>query len=144
GKPKGVIVTHHNVARLFQSTRSWFNFNSQDIWTMFHSHAFDFSVWELWGALLCGGQVVMVPYWVSRNPEAFYELLSTERVTVMCQTPSAFRQLIHAEERTGERKLSLRCVIFGGEALEPQSLKMWIDRHGDDHLRLVNMYGITE
>jgi len=145
GKPKGVVVTHSNAVRLFLETRHWFNFSQQDIWALFHSFAFDFSVWETWGALLHGGKVVVVPYFVSRNPEAFYELLGREQVTILNQTPSAFRQLIRAEEEAAERKnLSLRLVIFGGEALDLQSLKPWMDRHGDERPELINMFGITE
>ncbi|MDB6039124.1 MAG: amino acid adenylation domain protein, partial [Verrucomicrobiales bacterium] len=145
GKPKGVVVTHHNVMRLFSATDRWYEFDENDVWTLFHSFAFDFSVWELWGALFYGGRVVVVPYLVARAPEAFYQLLSKERVTVLNQTPSAFRQLIWAEESAAEKQaLSLRYVIFGGEALELQSLRPWFARHGDEMPELVNMYGITE
>ncbi|MBW4617799.1 MAG: amino acid adenylation domain-containing protein [Cyanosarcina radialis HA8281-LM2] len=141
GKPKGVLIPHANVVRLLEATQSWFQFDRHDAWTLFHSYAFDFSVWEIWGALLYGGRLVIVPYWVSRSPAAFYDLLCQQQVTVLNQTPSAFRQLIHLESSD---KLNLRLVIFGGEALEIQSLKPWFEKHGDEFPRLVNMYGITE
>ena len=145
GKPKGVVVSHRNIVRLFEATEPWFHFNERDVWSFFHSHAFDFSVWEIWGALLYGGRVVVVPFWVSRTPQAFYDLLVAENVTVLNQTPSAFRQLMGVEDTPGVSKpLSLRLVIFGGEALRLQSLRPWFKHHGDQHPRLVNMYGITE
>ena len=158
GKPKGVLVNHSNVVRLFAATDAWYNFNSQDVWSLFHSYAFDFSVWEMWGALLYGGRLVVVPYLVTRSPEAFYQLLCQEKVTILNQTPTAFRQLIQAEESlkgsfplsrgdrssTTDNDLSLRLVIFGGEALEINSLQPWFQRHGDQCPQLVNMYGITE
>ncbi|HEX8273712.1 MAG TPA: amino acid adenylation domain-containing protein [Longimicrobiaceae bacterium] len=143
GRPKGALVEHRNVARLFSATDAWFGFGPTDVWTLFHSYAFDFSVWEIWGALLYGGRLVVVPLETSRDPEAFHALVRREGVTVLSQTPSAFRQLIRADaERGGE--LALREVVFGGEALEPASLREWVERHGIDRPRLVNMYGITE
>ncbi len=147
GTPKGVVVTHANVDRLFTATDPWFGFNSDDVWTLFHSYAFDFSVWELWGALRYGGRLVVLSFLESRDPEGFYRLLARERVTVLNQTPSAFRQLARAEEAVlggAPPDLALRFVIFGGEALEPASLAPWIARHGDRQPRLINMYGITE
>jgi amino acid adenylation domain-containing protein/non-ribosomal peptide synthase protein (TIGR01720 family) len=148
GKPKGVQVTHANVARLFAATDDWFGFGSKDVWTLFHSYAFDFSVWEIWGALLYGGRLVIVPFDVSRSPDDFYALLEREGVTVLNQTPSAFRPLMRvdaeAAERGEMRDLALRHVIFGGEALDPATLRGWVERRGDDRPRLVNMYGITE
>ena len=145
GKPKGVMVTHANATRLFSSTEHWFQFGSADTWTLFHSFAFDFSVWEIWGALLYGGKLVVVPYEVSRSPQDFYRLLCDQNVTILNQTPSAFRQLIRADERLHETcSHSLRTVVFGGEALEFHSLKPWVDRYGDQAPRLINMYGITE
>ncbi|MFT3774237.1 MAG: amino acid adenylation domain-containing protein [Minicystis sp.] len=147
GKPKGAMVTHDNVVRLFEATDHWYRFGTSDVWTMFHSYAFDFSVWEIWGALFYGGRVVIVPYWISRNPEAFYDLLGAEGVTVLNQTPSAFRQLVRVDESVSAEaraKLRLRYVIFGGEALDLGDLRPWWERHGDKQPQLVNMYGITE
>jgi amino acid adenylation domain-containing protein/non-ribosomal peptide synthase protein (TIGR01720 family) len=148
GKPKGVMTSHENVHRLFESTKEWYHFDHQDVWTLFHSYAFDFSVWELWGALLYGGRLVIVPYTTSRSPQSFYKLLKEEGVTILNQTPSAFYQVSLYEEGLTpldfKRDLSLRCVIFGGEALEFSKLTSWFDRHGYSHPQLINMYGITE
>ncbi len=146
GRPKGVLVRHSCVTRLLAGTEHWFGFGPDDVWTLFHSYAFDVSVWEMWGAFLYGGRLAVVPFWVSRSPEAYYDLLRREGVTVLCQTPSAFRQLDQAEEAlvAGPEELRLRYVIFAGEALEPNSLAPWMDRHGDERPALINMYGITE
>jgi amino acid adenylation domain-containing protein len=145
GRPKGVQLTHGNVARLFTATEAWYRFGADDVWTLFHSFAFDVSVWELWGALLYGGRIVVVPYLVSRSPSEFIDLLAKHRVTVLNQSPSAFRLFVQAEERKPlAAPLSLRLIIFAGEALDLQSLKPWVERHGDTKPVLVNMYGITE
>ncbi len=144
GRPKGVMVSHRNVTRLLSQTEAWFQFNEQDVWTMFHSFAFDFSVWEMWGCLLHGGRLVLVPFEVSRSPEEFYALLAEERVTVLNQTPSALSLLIQADGRGPRLPLSLRTIVLGGEALNLRSLLPWFERHGDAAPEIINMYGITE
>ncbi len=145
GKPKGVVVNHHNVVRLFQASQGHFHFNEQDVWTLFHSYAFDFSVWELWGALLYGGKIVVVPYDSSRAPDTFSTLVQDQRVTILNQTPSAFRLLMEQVQTAKPlQPLSLRWVIFGGEALNVPSLRPWVTHYGDSQPRLMNMYGITE
>ena len=144
GKPKGVMVTHRNVARLLSATDAWFHFDENDVWTLFHSLAFDFSVWEIWGCLLHGGRLLIVPFAVSRSPEEFHELLVREQVTVLNQTPSAFYQLMRIDQARRSPQLALRLVIFGGEALNFKTLAPWFAAHGDRQPRLINMYGITE
>ncbi|MBX7224162.1 MAG: amino acid adenylation domain-containing protein, partial [Blastocatellia bacterium] len=167
GRPKGVEVTHANVVRLLTATETWFGFDQSDVWTFFHSAAFDFSVWEMWGALLYGGRLVMVDYWTTRSAEAFCELLEREQVTVLNQTPTAFFALQRVIFEKNPR-LNLRTVIFGGEALEVAKLRPWFEgnlhRRGAEEAqsfrqenpsdlspqssvlspRLINMYGITE
>ncbi|RYE33078.1 MAG: amino acid adenylation domain-containing protein [Hyphomicrobiales bacterium] len=144
GRPKGVAVEHGAVSRLFSATRHWFGFRPDDVWTLFHSVSFDFSVWEIWGALLHGGRLVIVPESTARDPIAFLRLLADEGVTVLNQTPSAFAALDRADhDRLGQEQLMLRLVIFGGEALDVRRLAGWYARRGE-HAHLVNMYGITE
>jgi amino acid adenylation domain-containing protein len=145
GQPKGVMVTHDNVARLFAATNAQFHFSSNDVWTLFHSYAFDFSVWELWGPLLYGGRLVVVPQDVSRTPFEFAQLVKDERVTILNQTPSAFRQLSnYFTQREEEIPATLRAVIFGGEALDFSALREWVEHYGAERPSLINMYGITE
>jgi amino acid adenylation domain-containing protein len=149
GSPKGVAVEHRNVVRLFEATGPWFGFDHTDVWTLFHSVSFDFSVWEIWGALLHGGRLVLLPDAVSRSPELLMSRLRDEQVTVLNQTPSAFHQFLtvlcpDSGDPAATAGLALRLVIFGGERLDPRALAPWLARHGDEKPLLVNMYGITE
>jgi amino acid adenylation domain-containing protein len=143
GRPKGVMVTHRDLVRLFTATDPWFGFGPGDTFALFHSYAFDVSVWELWGALLHGARAAVVPHWVSRSPEDFHALLRKHRVTALNQTPQAFRQLATADA-DHPPLADLRTVILAGEALELPSLTGWWERYGADRPRLINMHGITE
>jgi len=138
GQPKGVMVPHRNVVGLIEATRSGFALSGEDVWTWFHSGSFDFSVWEIWGCLMTGGRLVVVPHEVSRDPEHFRDLLVSSGTTVLSQTPSAFAQLLD----TTHAATGVRLIVFGGEALDSALLLPWLDRHPD--CRAVNMYGITE
>ncbi|MGW5047926.1 amino acid adenylation domain-containing protein [Streptomyces griseoluteus] len=146
GRPKGVVVAHANVMALFTAAHDLFDFGPDDVWTLFHSYAFDFSVWELWGALLHGGTLVVVPVGTARSAPDFLRLLADRRVTVLNQTPSAFYELARAdaEDPVTSSQLALRYLVFGGEALDLARLEEWYERHGPGKPELVNMYGITE
>ncbi|MCV9934719.1 amino acid adenylation domain-containing protein, partial [Flavobacterium sp. LS1R47] len=146
GKPKGVMQMHCNVMRLFTSTDSQFGFNEDDVWTLFHSYAFDFSVWELWGALVYGGKLIIISKEQAQDLEGFYQLCRKEKVSVLNQTPSAFYRFADIANGLGQSDLSLRYIIFGGEALNTNQLSSWWDYQLKSNLetRLINMYGITE
>ena len=142
GKPKGVMIEHQNVVRLLFNSRCQFDFSDRDIWTMFHSFCFDFSVWEMYGALLYGGKLVVVPKEAAMDTREFLNILKQEKVTVLNQTPAAFYNLIQEEAAAADHALTLRYVIFGGEALKPILLKPFRQKY--PQTKLINMYGITE
>ena len=139
GRPKGVQIEHESVASLFAATQPLFDFSVNDVWTVSHSYAFDFSVWEIWGCLLHGGHLVIVPPHVNQSPEAFRELLQAEQVTILNQTPSAIRQLLQGNAKAVE-DLALRLVICGGEAL-PREVEAQLSDWG---VPAWNFYGPTE
>ncbi|MFJ1565797.1 amino acid adenylation domain-containing protein [Streptomyces erythrochromogenes] len=144
GRPKGVVVPHSSVVTLLANTRPDMDFGPHDVWVQFHSYSFDFAVWELWGALVHGGELLVPEYALTRSPVDFHRLVRERAVTVLNQTPSAFYQFMEADRHAAEPLPALRRVVFGGEALDLGRLRGWVERHGTASPELVNMYGITE
>jgi amino acid adenylation domain-containing protein/non-ribosomal peptide synthase protein (TIGR01720 family) len=132
GVPKGVAVTQHNVAQLFDSLQIGVELAPGQVWTQFHSYAFDFSVWEIWGALLHGGRLVVVPDSVARSPDDFHALLVSEQVTVLTQTPSAVGML-------STEGLESAALVIGAEPCPPELVDRWAPGRV-----MVNVYGPTE
>jgi amino acid adenylation domain-containing protein len=142
GRPKGAVVEHENIVRLLFNEKFQFDFNEADVWTLFHSYCFDFSVWEMYGALLYGAKLLVIPKTVSIDPVSFWQILRSEGVTVLNQTPTSFHHIAHLETQAPQNQLKLKYVIFGGERLNPAELKQWKQKYPDT--KLINMYGITE
>ncbi len=145
GTPKGVMVTHGNLAPLFDDIGARLEIAADDVWTAFHPFSFGFSVWEIWGALSYGGRLVIVPPELRTDPARLFELIRAQQVTIVSQTPSAFRQnLLSDVFADGLAATMLRCVVLSGEAADTNALQRWFARHGDGELRIVNTYAVTE
>lgn len=146
GNPKGCQITHANLISYFDAVDAAYDLRHDDVWALFQSYAFDVSGLEMWGALTHGARLVVLPYLVTRSPEVFRQLLIDERVTCVAQTPTAFSQLMRADDEAGGGRsdFALRYVFLGGEAAELQALRPWFERYGDERPQLVNMYGPTE
>ncbi|MFG2823371.1 amino acid adenylation domain-containing protein, partial [Kitasatospora sp. NPDC048365] len=146
GRPKGVALSHRNVVRLMTTAAGHYGFGPGDTSSMTHSYAFDVSVFEMWAALAFGGTLLVVPTETTRSPEELLDLLAEQRVTVLSQTPTAFRALVSAAADGDPRieRLAVRAVVFAGEKLEIPELAPWVERIGLERTALVNMYGITE
>ncbi|MFH8803871.1 amino acid adenylation domain-containing protein [Streptomyces sp. NPDC017936] len=144
GTPKGCVVGHAHVLALLDAALPLYGAGPDDVWTLFHSWSFDFSVWEIWGALLTGARTVVVDRSVAADPETFAGLLAEERVTVLNQVPSAFGALVTEAAATGLRLPALRHVVLGGEALVPDDVRRWWRADIAPHCAVTNMYGITE
>ncbi len=142
GNPKGSLISHRNVVRLFFNDQKLFDFNECDTWVMFHSYCFDFSVWEMYGALLFGGKLIIPTYETTRDVELFFECIEHNAITILNQTPSAFYMLDELLKEKNYPIISVRKIIFGGEALNPQRLMTWYENY--PNIELINMYGITE
>ena len=142
GRPKGVAIRHGSVTALLEATAPLLGLRDDDVWSFVHSPSFDFSIWELFGCLATGGRLVVAPYWTARSARALHRLLARERVTVLSATPTAFSELVAADEHDGE--LDVRLVVLGGEQIQPAAVARWKRRRPDERCTVVNMYGITE
>ncbi|RVW00523.1 amino acid adenylation domain-containing protein [Rhodococcus spongiicola] len=144
GRPKGVQVNHQSATALLESAKTAFGTADGAVWTVFHSYAFDFSVWEIWGALTSGGTLVVVDQDTVRTPDAFVELLRGEHVNVLGQTPAAFFQFADAERAAGRPLTELQRLLVGGDDYDQHRMVPWLERHEGDGSALVSVYGITE
>jgi amino acid adenylation domain-containing protein len=142
GKPKGVQVTHQNVVSLIEACEQEFELSENDTWMFSHSYCFDVSVWELFGALSHGANLIIPTEVEVRDMELFGKLLCDKRVTVLNQTPSAFYALMHSINEAEDTFVAVRYVVLAGEVLNTANLKSWFQRYPKQ--TIINMYGPTE
>lgn len=143
GKPKGTMMTNTNIANLLNSTYENFNQDSDDIWTLFHTYTFDFSQWETYGCLTHGGKLIVVPKETTLNPSALIDLIESEKVTILNQTPAYFYKVIEKDAATNSRKLeTIRLVILGGEAVFAKPIEPFKIKY--PNCVIYNGYGPTE
>ncbi len=145
-QPKGCMVTHNNVVRSMNNDAHCFNFCTTDVWVLAHSCCFDFSVWEMYGALLHGGKLLIPEQNDLRDEVTFLQLIKAHKVSVLNQVPEAFYNLIREESRQPSHTLSdhLRYVFLRGGKLESSNFQQWIDHYDLDTIHLIDMYGTTE
>ena len=144
GEPKGTLITNRNVVGLLHATNNIFNQNEQDVWTLFHTYTFDFSTWEIFGSLLYGGKLVVIPKEVTTNPKEFFNLVIHEKVTILNQTPTFFYKVLEQEKLfdLSSSDLSIRYIILGGEAVQAKPLKYFKNKY--PNIKIYNGYGPTE
>ncbi|WP_404479089.1 amino acid adenylation domain-containing protein [Sphingobacterium sp. ML3W] len=142
GEPKGVMVEHRNVVSLLKNKDQSFDFSSSDTWSLFHSICFDFSVWEMYGALLYGGKIALASTEIIKDSTLFLDFLIKEKVTILNQTPGFFYLTLNSALSSGKKVKSIRYIIFGGEALLPANLINY--KKVFPSSKTINMYGITE
>lgn len=144
GTPKGVVVTQDNVMSLLDATAVTLPVQRAQRWSIFHSLSFDFSVWEVWGALLSGGCGILVDHQTAIDPQVLAGFLARSRVNVLSIVPSAFTGLVRAASRSGFTLPDLTAVVFGGEAVRLGDVTQWWQAGVAPDCAMINMYGITE
>jgi non-ribosomal peptide synthetase component F len=142
----GVCITHANVVRLMRAAQEHYSFDESDAWTLLHSYADEVSPFEVWGALLNGGRLVVAPLGAAGSPDELLDLLVAHRTTVLCPPPSTFRTLADAAAAGDPRiaDLSLRAVVLRGQGLAADPLRSWLDRRGPGRTALAGRYGPSE
>jgi amino acid adenylation domain-containing protein len=141
GAPKGCAVNHYNLINLFQGTQTLFQFSKEDRWILAHSYGFDFSTWEIWGALLNENYLYIPDRSDVQDTFKFHELLVSKNITVLNQTPKSFYNLMLVDD-SGTALNNIRYVLFGGDKLYSKNVESWCKKY--PKTQLVNMYGITE
>ncbi|WP_156749945.1 AMP-binding protein, partial [Mycobacterium sp. E2479] len=131
GLPKGVAITHHNLLQQLASLDTGLAAPGR-VWSQWHSYSFDISGWEIVGALLRGGRLVVVPEEVAHSPEDLHALLVDEQVSVLNQTPSALEML-------SPEGLESVALVVGGEPCPPELVDRWAPGRV-----MINGYGPTE
>ncbi|NCR69790.1 MAG: amino acid adenylation domain-containing protein [Microcystis aeruginosa LG13-12] len=138
GIPKGVIVTHQAVNRLVLNT-NYIQFTPDDRVVQASNIAFDAATFEIWGALLNGAKIIIIAKSVLLSPQELALSLKENQISVLFLTTALFNQLANLVPQAFS---NLRCLLFGGEAVEPKWVEEVLEKGAPQ--RLLHVYGPTE
>lgn len=138
GEPKGVVVPHHAVVRLVINS-GYAQINSTDCFAHYSNPAFDASTFEIFGPLLNGARLLVVPQPIVLEGGLFAKVLKKERVSILWMSVGLFNRYTDV---LADVFATLRYLMIGGDVLDPQAVRRVLEASPPEFL--LNAYGPTE